>query len=332
MNTATGSLIADVSGRAGELEQIVEGLWQKGYDLKKAGMGWVIREPLGSQKVELSSDRELIEFVSRGCKRDSQPVKIFPAPQTLPTLQIDKEASFTEIAESARQSSPVPAVHSSIKKENLLAKLDQRRLFLWTALLLFAVSFTVWYLVAGREAAPIGAEEVAYLERQQNDPGSSSQHSSDKDVDPALSYQRDSERPAALLTNAGRVSAPGKMSEPMIAVPEFSAMLHRQLDLSLFAEHCKGRLKERFGLGSLSLLINVQGRHAEACYVIDGLEHCPYVSRNQMTLNFVDDHSAASDVYACDIHLGKGMIGNFRRINANPDIVRFIIGETSGIK
>lgn len=321
--------MADVSARTRELEQIVEGLWQKGYDLKKAGMGWVIREPLGSQKVELSSDNELLEFVSKGYKTDYYPTQ---NPPPIPATRLSEnyqEASFTEREIKPRQFSPDPIVLPGDNRKNLLAQVSRRHMVILLALL--AACALAWWAGSELLVSSTGGKEHA-LPESQNGEQNASQEISTGVEDSAESIQRQGMRSVTLLTNAERVISPKKTEEPMIRVADSAKPTHQNRDLSVFAEHCKDKLKERFGLGSLSLLINVQGRHADNCYVIDEVEHCPYVSRGQATLNFIDDHSASSDVYACDIHLEKGIFGNFRRINANPDIVRFIIGETSGVK
>lgn len=349
MSIASHPMSSDLSETANGLtERIVEDLWQKGYDLKRAGLGWIIQEPLGSKKIELSSDVDLIRFASSGGRRQEGATIIdeHRPPQIETTLMA--AVSISPLVDDAVEPAIVADSVSAPRyfllfladllawfwKMRWMNGLHRVRARVWQpttqALLATGVLLllgSAWWnsrepdrnveqdgiWAASIELAPVQAISSLSSTRVSAVP---------EEVAEAVSLVR---------SNSDRVVSRTVAVEPLHLLPEVSVGNSDVRDLSLYSERCMEGLKQRFGLTTLTLLVNVEGRHAGECYLISGVEHCPYVSRGQATLNYLDGVAGQPAVYACDLNLDKGAYGNLRHIKANPDIVRFITSD-SGVQ
>ncbi|GAB1393977.1 hypothetical protein MASR1M60_21410 [Rhodocyclaceae bacterium] len=340
MNGTSGTFNLDMRPAASEaIAQIVEDLWQKGYDLKKAGMGWVVREPLGADKIELASDHELLAFVGGGYKLP------FRVPENCPSSPPQNEArsraaSIAATPPPPRQSSPRSAARTpapapalvlpepfglrQLMQETWQAFVPQqfRRWLLFSLIGLFvliAVSESRRWQDGGLSAVPDAVPIVQALPVEVAPmPGT------------AIPAQRDAAElrtTPPLLSNALRIGDPPQSSVPLSVLPVKTSKPVNPQDLTVFADQCAIRLMERFASGPLALMVNAQARRATVCYTVDGNTHCPYVSQGRATLNYLDVESNPPLVYACDIDVSANAVGNLRLIESNPDIVRFL---TSG--
>jgi hypothetical protein len=296
MDTTAGFTDIPCSSLAeGSIQRVVEGLWQKGYDLRKAGAGWVVREPLGGSGIHLASDGDLIEYANRGYKACPAPAK----------TQTQRESSTSRAQVKPLVSAfPVDEFDAKIAgpKVNTMAFLGGGAivilLSIWTGSL-----FSQSGNFPNRSSSGEQGSEVVRIQKNGH-----VIHSPENDL-----AQR--ERPA--------LAAPGNAESVVSADSKVDSK-----DLSSVSEQCVHQLEKLLGAKSPSLFINSRSSQLENCYLINGKEHCPYLSGHVAMLNYRDGSEAGQKVYACDVDLVSRTTGNVRLVPVNPDIVRFMLDNT----
>jgi len=335
MNSTSGTLNLNMRPPVSEaIGQVVEELWQKGYDLKKAGMGWVVREPLGASKIELASDHELLEFVGGGYKLAIHRPESHMGTESYHVTPINA-ASIAASPHPVRQASPrlsAPPLPVAASSESL--SLKQLMLDTWQEFVPTRFRYWIAFALAIPFVLILAAESWRWYEQWMlatpNDAKAVAQVTPVGLPPVPLEGSPDDRAPVeskpavTMLSNATRFNDQPQPAVLLSVLPVKANKLANPQDLTLFADQCAIQLKERFSSGPLVLMVNAQARRATVCYVVDGNTHCPYVSQGRATLNYLDVESNPPNVYACDIDVNTNAVGNLRLIEANPDIVRFL--------
>jgi hypothetical protein len=297
-------------------------------------MGWIVREPLGADKIELASDHELLEFVGGGYKLAIHAPENQKSADPYRGTQISA-ATIAAPPPPVRQASPrlsAPPLTEGAPAESL--SLKQLMLDTWQEFVPARFRYWIVFALAVPIALILAAESWRWYDQRILDTANGVK--AVLQVTPAEADQAPVAKPndqhalvelqpaLTTLSNAARFNDQPQPTLPLKVLPVKANKLANPQDLTLFADQCAIHLMELFHSGPLALMVNAQARRATVCYVVDGKTHCPYVSQGRATLNYLDVESNPPNVYACDIDVSANALGNLRLIEANPDIVRFL--------
>ncbi len=324
MNITAGILSKPSTGQVANLVvQVVEELWQKGYDLQKAGMGWVVKEPLASKKIELASDAELFDYAAKRVKTNipsavvrnpEVPLSSLAATYTENVLPANIVPRHETGSASVALVMPTPVRNSRFRFGLLtMLALVIAGLVLGFGMNSHAVHESQHLLETGGKSEKASGP-VSTGEKNQ-------QPTSKNDVSNGLPPPQQQQRQPVDIEQAVHVSE---------TIPTERDSSVTENDLTIPAEACVSRLREVFQASNLRPLANRRNPQSETCYVIQGKEHCPYLSGGRVTINFANGMQSPITVFACDIDVKQRSVTSLRVVDINPDIVRFLMTEEAG--
>ena len=280
--------------------QIAEELWQKGYDLRRSGPSWIIKEPLSNTVVNLACDAELFKYAAGRVNSPLpeitiEPTKQFPA-QPLPASD--------GVSPSDPNDTTQPTVTHSNWLPPELTSCFKPSGYVMGAVISIAILVSLWKAMT---TSP--TNQTPELKEQH----AAASQSLDK-------FTRPDETVPAIPRE--KESAPAESSGSGNEVED-------KRNLAEYSNKCAELLKRSFGAKSPSLLVSPRRSLSETCHIINGKEHCPYIANEQATLNYMDQDRGPNSLYACDVDFRLGIAGGARAVPADLDIVRFLLQNPS---